>query len=100
MENLFDSRQASLKEEIYNELLHFKNIRFEKIISMGQKSKSWYDQEEAEWVCVISGNACLLYEDGNEIHLNAGDWTFIPPHKKHKVIDTSCPCIWLCAFIG
>lgn len=98
MENLLDLSKASLSSEVVSEILTCKNARIEKIISTGQVSSTWYDQREAEWVCVLEGRAAIIYEDGSEERLEKGEHTFIPPHKRHKVSFTSNPCIWLCVF--
>ena len=100
MENLFCSKGASLEHEVFFDLLCQKNVRIEKILSMGQISTEWYDQDEDEWVCVLEGEAELTYEDGSRQSLGAGDHVFLPAHKRHKVSYTSKPCVWLCVFIG
>lgn len=98
MENLLDASAGSISQEIARDILTYKNIRIEKIVSMGQVSDDWYDQQEAEWVCVLTGNAELTYEDGSIHSLKAGEHIFIPPHTRHKVTYTSSPCLWLCVF--
>ena len=45
MENLFCSKDASLEHEVFFDLLRQKNVRIEKILSMGQTSAEWYDQD-------------------------------------------------------
>lgn len=100
MENLFCSKDASLEHEVFFDLLRQKNVRIEKILSMGQTSTEWYDQDEDEWVCVLEGEAELTYEDGSHQRLGTGDHVLLPAHKRHKVSYTSKPCVWLCVFIG
>ena len=69
----------------------------ERIISNGEVTPEdqWYDQERDEWVAVLEGEACLLFEDGREVRLGCCDHVFLPKHCKHRVIYTSSPCIWL-----
>ena len=95
--NLFDDSYKSSQEEVMDILCESENVRIEKIISTGQVSDSWYDQDENEWVSVIEGSGKLLFED-REIILNKGDSILIKAHEKHKVNFTSDPCIWLCVF--
>ncbi|EHO18830.1 hypothetical protein HMPREF9466_02108 [Fusobacterium necrophorum subsp. funduliforme 1_1_36S] len=70
----------------------------ERILSGGQVSSEWYNQEKEEWVCLLQGEAKLEYENGSILSLQKGDILFIPAHQKHKVIYTSEQCIWLCVF--
>lgn len=98
-ENLFYLPVLPLKEEFCSELIHSKEVRIERIVSTGQTS-DWYDQEEAEYVILVQGAAKICYEDGREETLQAGDMCFLLAHKKHKVCYTSTepPCIWICIF--
>ena len=92
---------AVLPEEITNVFLRGKGaLRAERIISHGQTTPKnmWYDQEEDEWVSVIVGDARILFEEGQEISLQAGDTLLIPKHIRHRVTYTSSPCIWLAIF--
>lgn len=99
--NLFSYSDSQLtsKEEQVQELLRRPDVRIERILSTGQVS-GWYDQEEAEWVCLVQGRAQLEYEDGQTEDLAAGDIVYLPAHKRHRVSATSRQpaCIWLCVF--
>ena len=86
-----------LPEQEWTELLLEGNTRIERIISQGQTS-DWYDQTEDEWVCVLAGEGELEYADGSRQRLRAGDTAWLPAHLRHRVSDTSEPCIWLCVF--
>lgn len=99
MENLFDVRDASREEEVTRVLYQDGQTRIEKILSSGQASPDgfWYDQEEAEWVSVLQGEAELELETGRVL-LRAGDSFLLPAHLRHRVARTSNPCIWLCVF--
>ena len=72
-------------------------VRVERIVSHGQTTPEgeWYDQEEDEWVAVLEGEARLRYEDGAEVLLRRGEHLFLPRHCRHRVVYTSCPCLWL-----
>ena len=97
--NIYDLPQLPLNEELITTLLKDKNIRVERIISTGQTS-AWYDQDEREFVILIQGNAVLEFLD-KEISLKAGDTILIKAHEKHRVSYTSSnpPCIWVCIYI-
>ena len=87
-------------EEFMETLLRGKGVRIERIVSHGHVTPedSWYDQTEDEWALVLQGNARLLFEDGREIALAAGDHVLLKAHQKHRVSYTSSPCIWLTVF--
>lgn len=93
--NLYVDSTASRTETI-TELLSGSQFRFEHIISRGQASPddSWYDQDQDEWVALISGQATLLFDEGT-LDLVAGDALVIPAHQKHRVAGTSADAVWL-----
>ncbi|MCK6605881.1 MAG: cupin domain-containing protein [Ignavibacteriaceae bacterium] len=78
-----------------------KEIRIERIISKGQKSPPgfWYDQEENEWVMLVTGYAELEFEHGITT-LKPGDYINIPAGVKHRVSFTSETeeTVWLAVF--
>ena len=96
--NIFELSELSLTNEMTTILIENEKVRIEKIISTGQIS-DWYDQEETEFVVLCDGNAELEFEH-NRVVLAKGDSLLIPPHQKHRVAYTSSepPCIWLCVF--
>lgn len=51
MENIFSYLPPDPEHEVFDELLHAKNIRIERIVSKGHTSPEtgWYDQVEDEW---------------------------------------------------
>ena len=98
-DNLYRLTSLPLSEELNTVLFQSKAIRIDRIVSAGQVS-GWYDQEENEFVCLLQGEAELTWEDGTATKLVAGDTVIIPQHKRHRVSYTSSepPCIWLCVF--
>lgn len=101
--NLFAELPKSLLEEWIENLAVSKNARIERIVSTGQASPEdfWYDQDEAEWVVVLHGEAELEFEDPTERRrLQRGDYVLIPAHRKHRVAWTSPnePTVWLAVF--
>jgi len=98
--NLFSLIPKKLKEEQFNELLATDEVRIERIVSRGQACgvDDWYDEEEAEWVVVLSGSARLLFEgEAQPRQLGAGDYLYIPPRKRHRVdwTDPNETTVWL-----
>ena len=89
-------------DELCEILARGKGCRVERIVSTGQTTPEgqWYDQEEDEWVALLSGNAELTWDGGEKTQLNAGDWLLIPAHARHLVTYTSTepPCVWLAFF--
>lgn len=102
MMNLFSEIPNQLNEEVFQDLLKNDTVRIERILSKGQSSpeNGWYEQDENEWVLVLSGAGRLLFDDGEEVELKAGDYLHIPAHKKHKVAwtDPEEVTIWLAIF--
>ncbi len=102
MKNIFSPLPADLNEEFCEDLVRSETVRIERIISRGHKSPEhgWYDQDENEWIAVLQGSARLLFEDGGEVHLGAGDFINIPSHSRHRVswTDPTEPTIWLAIF--
>ncbi len=100
--NLFEKLPTVVSEEWTDELLRAKNVRIERIVSAGHSSPAdfWYDQEEHEWVLLLSGAARLLFEDGETRELKPGDHVLILPHRRHRVAWTTPeePTIWLAVF--
>jgi cupin 2 domain-containing protein len=90
MENIFSSLPDKLEHESFEELLHHKNIKIERIVSQGHASpeNGWYDQNENEWVIVLEGSGSILFESGVEVNLKKGDYLNIPAHTIHKVTQT------------
>lgn len=98
--NLFDLPHDLSDDEEHLDLLAIgTGIRVERIVSRGHSTPQgqWYDQDQPEWVALLSGQATLQWEDGTETTLQAGDWLFIEAHRRHRVTATSSepPCVWL-----
>lgn len=84
-------------------LLTRPGLRVERIVSSGQASPPgfWYDQEEGEWVVLLSGSAGLRLEREAQTRVLApGDYLDIPPHCRHRVewTDKGVPTVWLAIF--
>jgi cupin 2 domain-containing protein len=99
MTNLFDALPGGLEAEQITPLLQHEGVRIERIVSRGQVS-DWYDQEEHEWVAVLQGAGTLEFADGRRQTLRAGDSLNIPAHQRHRVCwtDPRAETIWLAVF--
>lgn len=99
--NLFKNIPDTLPDELTSVLAENKNMKIERIVSDGHASPEgfWYDQEQNEWVLLISGSAVLTVED-KKVELNAGDYLLIPAHQRHRIESTSAieKTIWLAVF--
>jgi len=97
--NIFDLPNLPRPEEVTDVLAGNGTVRIERIISTGQIS-DWYDQEEREFVVLCEGEAELEFDNGERIVMARGDTLLIPAHQRHRVSRTSSepPCIWLCFF--
>lgn len=102
--NFFEDLKTGDKERV-DALFQGQHARIERIISHGHCSPEgfWYDQGEAEWVMVVSGEAILdLKEPEERITLKAGDWLWIAAKRPHRVHWTTPdePTLWLGVFTG
>jgi cupin 2 domain-containing protein len=91
-------------DESVGTLLKGNGFRLERIVSHGQASPAgfWYDQDDAEWVLVVTGKARLTIEgEGADRELLPGDSVFLPAHCRHRVAWTrpDQPTVWLTIFI-
>jgi len=98
--NLFDPIPPGVTEEFFQVLLATGAFRLERIVSAGQATPpgEWYDQDDHEWVVLLSGGAGLRFEDEPELRvLHPGDYLLIPAHRRHRVewTDPEAPTVWL-----
>lgn len=101
--NLFTDIPPKLADELVEIVAQGRGVRIERIVSTGHASPPdfWYEQEEAEWVAVLQGEAQLTFDDDpSPTQLQPGDYVFISAGRKHRVDWTSenRPTIWLAVF--
>jgi cupin 2 domain-containing protein len=103
--NLCSQIPDELPDELVSVLVKNENVKIERIVSDGHASPEdfWYDQDQNEWVFLVSGSAVLLIEKESgieRIELNTGDYLQIPAHQRHRVEETSSTekTIWLAIF--
>ncbi|MCM2372957.1 cupin domain-containing protein [Aporhodopirellula aestuarii] len=102
-DNLLSAIVNSADEETVQTIQHGHGVRIERIVSTGQSSPPgfWYDQDEHEWVALISGEAKLRFEDDDTIlHLRSGDHVMINAHRRHRVewTATETLTVWIAVF--
>ena len=102
MANIFSNIPAELPDEIFEDILITEKLRVERIVSKGQTSPEtgWYDQDENEWLIVLSGYGVIEYINGDKVTLKQGDYLNIKAHEQHRVIETSVDeaTVWLAIF--
>ena len=102
MANLLENIPDAIPNEIFQDIVSTDTIRIERILSQGHSSPEtgWYDQDENEWVLVLSGYGVIEFENGDAIKLKPGDYLNIKAHQKHKVKSTSPneTTVWLAIF--
>ncbi len=94
--NLFARQPRCAEGEVFEDLLRWRNLRIERILSSDRPDTGLYDQAQDEWVCLLQGEA-KLWIAGETVQLIAGDYRFLPAHTPHRVLQTSRepPCLWL-----
>ena len=102
--NLFADVPRHLSEEHLQTILADASVRIERIVSRGHASPEgfWYDQDQHEWVVVLTGAARLRVEGDQPVVMKPGDFIKIPAHTKHRVEWTTPdePTIWLAVHYG
>lgn len=102
MNNLLANLPQHLPDELVTMLVETGNVRIERIVSHGHASPEsvWLDQDQHEWVVVLTGAARLRFENGEPIEMRPGDHLDIPAHQKHRVDWTAPeePTVWLAVF--
>jgi len=101
--NLFSGLTAA-PDERFDTLFSGSAVRIERIVSWGQSSPPgfWCDQDEDEWVAVLSGKARLsLLDPDEEVLLAPGDWLWIAARRKHRIEWTlpDAATLWLAVFV-
>jgi len=100
--NIFDFSLESVDAEVFEDIVKSEHVRVERTLSKGHSSPKdgWYDQDENEWVIVLQGNGRLVFDDGTEIELDAGDHVNLSAHKRHRVVwaDPDNVTVWLAVF--
>lgn len=101
-----DSQSASAAPaagESIETLISREGLRLERIVSRGDASPPgfWYDQDEHEWVLLVSGRARLQFDsEPAMLELEPGDWVQIPARARHRVAwtDPRQPTVWLALY--
>lgn len=75
-------------------------LRIVRIDSDGQANPpgEWFDQDDDEWVVVMTGRAGLRIEGESDVRtLAPGGYVFLPAHCRHRVewTDPAGPTVWL-----
>ena len=84
-------------------LLRWPGGRLERIVSVGHASPDgfWYDQNEHEWVQVVSGRARLEIEGQPPLDLGPGGQVWLPAHTRHRVLwsEPGVETVWTALFL-
>ncbi len=80
------------------ELLSYRNITINRIVSSDILEVDTFCQKEAEWVVLLAGNAQIKMQ-GTCYNLHKGDSLFIPPMTEHTITRVTRGTIWLTVHI-
>lgn len=99
--SLSDCDGLGLREEWFETLSEGRGSwQLERIVSRGQVTAEgqWYDQNQEEWVLVVTGTADLTLIDAGQAttwRLVPGDLVRLPAGCRHRVDRTDDPVVWL-----
>ena len=101
--NLLAALPGPPDKEVFEALAVGSAFRLKRIVSTGQATPSgqWYDQDDEEWVALVSGRATLVFEgDDTPIEMTPGDYVHIPARRRHRVewTDPEQPTVWLALY--
>lgn len=100
--NLQAGIPAQFGDELTDTLAGAHGVRVKRIVSRGHVSPAgfWYDQDEDEFVLLVSGAARLDVEGHGEVSLDPGDWIVLPARTRHRVTWTAPnrDTVWLAVF--
>jgi cupin 2 domain-containing protein len=101
--NLLEQLEASSADEQIASLIQAGHVRIERIVSHGHVSPEgfWYDQDEHEFVVLLSGAARLRFAGEKQpVELKPGDYLNIEAHRRHRVEWTTPneTSVWLAVF--
>ena len=98
---LLDAAASPSSGERFETLATFGRVVVEQILSAATDPAAEpvaYDQEQDEWVVVLTGAATLEItgRDGpTVVELGPGDWLLLPAHTPHRVLATAAATTWL-----
>lgn len=95
--NIFNQKSPLVDSERFTTVIETNSFRVESICSWMNTPGEYFDQNEDEWVVLITGEAILEIEE-IEYPLIAGDSIFLPKHTRHRVISTSQNAVWIGVF--
>ena len=100
IQNIYSSIPADISKELFQDILITDTFTVKRIVSKGHASPKdfWYDQDQNEWVILLTGRAGLLFEGSDTIiELTPGDYIIIPAHLQHRVewTDPNIETVWL-----
>lgn len=96
--NLFEGAAPPDVGERFETILRERNVVVERIVSGGKVVPVEYEQEQDEWVLLLTGEARLNVA-GRAVSLKAGDHLFLPARTPHTVEQVSAGATWLAVHI-
>jgi cupin 2 domain-containing protein len=90
--NILRPFESKPETEVLETFVATDHFLFERVVSCGHASPPgmWVDQPRDEWIVLLSGEARLRFQTGDEVvDLKPGDAMKIPAHCRHRVDWTS-----------
>ena len=105
LNNILEQIPHRLEDEQFIELLAVTGLRIERIVSIGHSTPpgEWLQQDRAEWVMLVQGEAGVRLENASEVRrLRQGDHLHIQARQRHRVEWSSAEpaAVWLAVHYG
>lgn len=91
---LLDPSTAPAAGERIEDIVRFRNVVVEQILSGEVEGPLDYLQEQDEWVVVLGG-AAVLEVGGRRVELGTGDWVLLPANVPHRLVSVEPGTNWL-----
>ncbi len=91
---LLEASDTPVAGERIEDVVGFRNVVVEQILSGEVEGPLDYLQEQDEWVVVLRG-AAVLEVGAERVDLGSGDWVLLPANVPHRLVSVEPGTNWL-----
>ncbi len=85
--------------EVVDRLVEQRGVKVQQILSGAVDLPIEFDQDDDEWVTVLTGRA-VLQVAGEEIVMATGSWVYLPSRTLHRLVSVDPGTRWLAVTIA